>query len=599
LAQVCSSWVGGVTRESTHEVITMTVKNSAFLFIKPHAVTDQVKELVDAKLKEKGLRVVKRGTLKSEVIDKKKLIDNHYYAIASKATILKPNQLNVPADKFKGQFGIDWQEALDSGKVFNAMDGCAFLGVDAEKLDTLWGETKKAGKLIKFGGGFYCAEVEHDGKKAYIFNGFFMSMRSAYVEPGKSIFYYVVEWDAAKLSWKDFRSNVCGPTDPSEAPADSLRGAVFAKWEELGLTEKPNTGLNAIHASASPFEALAERMNWLNFKLDQDRFGSAMLAAGLPPRTIREWGRDPQVELGEGKKGSLFDALEDIDADECISKAADLWTINRPRPTGRVSGVEYDFTNVFAQILGKKMPCFKVYESTSVLAFLDLFPVCPGHTVVIPKALGFPTFMDMPADKAGDLTKELPKIAKAVKEATGADAVNILQNSGADAGQTVFHPHFHIIPRKAGDKVVAAPKPGAALTADAAKDVLAKVDAALHPLKKPKFGKVAGLKPDSSGVNLQVCVTSDETAAETKMGKGFDVTVGDASASVVVFLSESQKGALTKGKTYVLRNAGCKMVAGHIRLIVDKWGKIEPSEDTVEASGAKNVSDTEYELKKK
>ena len=59
----------------------------------------------------------------------------HYYAIASKATILKPAALNVPADKFEGQFGIGWQTALDSGKVFNAMDACEKLGLDADQMD--------------------------------------------------------------------------------------------------------------------------------------------------------------------------------------------------------------------------------------------------------------------------------------------------------------------------------------------------------------------------------------------------------------------------------------------------------------------------------
>jgi len=111
------------------------LKNSAFVFIKPHAVTEEVKKLVKEGLEAKGLKILKEGSIKGEKIDEKKLIDQHYYAIASKATILKPDQLNVPADKFKGKFGLEWKDALASGKVFNAMDGCAKLGIDADGLD--------------------------------------------------------------------------------------------------------------------------------------------------------------------------------------------------------------------------------------------------------------------------------------------------------------------------------------------------------------------------------------------------------------------------------------------------------------------------------
>merc|ERR1712137_79558 len=113
-------------------------RNAAFVFVKPHAVTPAVNDMVREGLKAKGLKILKEGDLTSEVIDKKKLIDQHYYAIASKATILKPKELNVPKDKFKGKFGLDWQAALDSGKVFNAMDGCEYFGIDAEAMDKEW-----------------------------------------------------------------------------------------------------------------------------------------------------------------------------------------------------------------------------------------------------------------------------------------------------------------------------------------------------------------------------------------------------------------------------------------------------------------------------
>merc|ERR1711881_770194 len=166
--------------------------NSAFVFIKPHAVTNKVKQLAKAGLQAKGIKILAEGSLSGKFIDEKKLIDQHYYAIASKATILKPHELNVPADKFEGQFGLTWQAALDSGKVYNAMDGCEKLGINADEMDAQWGICKKAKKLIKFGGGFYCGLIEMDGKESiYVFNGFFMSMRTKFTAPGLSIHYYL------------------------------------------------------------------------------------------------------------------------------------------------------------------------------------------------------------------------------------------------------------------------------------------------------------------------------------------------------------------------------------------------------------------------
>lgn len=231
-------------------------KNTAFVFIKPHAVTDQTKKLVSNGLQAKGLNIVTEGSLSAKQIDEGMLIDNHYYAIASKATILKPNQLNVPPEKFKKQFGMEWTDALSKGIVYNAKDACEVLGLDAAGLNKEWAKAKKADKLVKFGGGFYCGLIDTvPGKDpVYVFNGFFMSMRSAYVESGASIYYYVVEWDSTKLSWEDFRGSVLGPTDPADAPSDSLRGLIMQKWQSLGLKSQPN-GLRYL-IKAVPYECI-------------------------------------------------------------------------------------------------------------------------------------------------------------------------------------------------------------------------------------------------------------------------------------------------------------------------------------------------------
>ena len=78
----------------------------------------------------------------------------------------------------------------------------------------------------------------------FVINGFYMAMREKYTKPGTSIYYYLVEWDPAKLSWEDFRGKVLGATDPTTAADSSLRRAIYSDWKKLGLASEPNVGDN-------------------------------------------------------------------------------------------------------------------------------------------------------------------------------------------------------------------------------------------------------------------------------------------------------------------------------------------------------------------
>jgi len=298
-------------------------KNTAFVFVKPHAVTPACNKLVKDGLLAKGIKITGEGDITADVIDKKKLIDQHYYSIASKATILKPDQLNIPLDKFEKTFGVSWEEAKKDA--YNALDACEELGVDTAEMTELWDSCKNNNKLVKLGGGFYCGLVEKPGKKPiYVFNAFFMSLRNGFTAPGKSIHWYTVEWDPEKLSWADFRGNVLGPTDPKDGPDGSLRRRIYDDWRTLGLPGQPNVRDNGVHASASPFEALCERMNWLEVQCKHDSYCKQLVKAGVSEKTISDWSIDPQVKLESGKKGSIWDALEDTNAQPCLDKTKKL-----------------------------------------------------------------------------------------------------------------------------------------------------------------------------------------------------------------------------------------------------------------------------------
>ena len=101
---------------------------------------------------------------------------------------------------------------------------------------------------------------------------------------------------------------------------------------------------------------------------------------------------------------------------------------------------------IFCRIASGEIPCAKVYEDEYVLAFLDLAPVHPGHTLVIPK-MHYKDMLEVPAELGTAVFAAIQKVAAAVLEATGAQGFNVMQNNRLAAGQTVFHIHWHIIPR--------------------------------------------------------------------------------------------------------------------------------------------------------
>lgn len=105
---------------------------------------------------------------------------------------------------------------------------------------------------------------------------------------------------------------------------------------------------------------------------------------------------------------------------------------------------------VFAKILRKQLPAHVVYEDDDTLAFLDINPVQPGHTLVIPKKYARNIF-DIDEASLDAVMKTVRKVAKAVQTATGAAGVNITSNNEAAAGQVVFHFHVHIVPRFEND----------------------------------------------------------------------------------------------------------------------------------------------------
>jgi histidine triad (HIT) family protein len=101
---------------------------------------------------------------------------------------------------------------------------------------------------------------------------------------------------------------------------------------------------------------------------------------------------------------------------------------------------------LFDKILSGEIPSYKVYEDDHVFAFLDIGPLSAGHTLVIPKERKAQLHL-LSDEAAAAVGRALPRICRAVIQATGATAYNVLQNNGSEAHQVVMHVHFHIIPK--------------------------------------------------------------------------------------------------------------------------------------------------------
>jgi len=109
----------------------------------------------------------------------------------------------------------------------------------------------------------------------------------------------------------------------------------------------------------------------------------------------------------------------------------------------------YDTNNVFARILRGEIPSHKVFEDARTLAFMDVCPQADGHTLVIPKAAA-ESILDLAPDALAATILTTQRVAKAVRKAFDAPGILVAQLNGPAAGQSVFHIHFHVVPRHAG-----------------------------------------------------------------------------------------------------------------------------------------------------
>ena len=136
----------------------------------------------------------------------------------------------------------------------------------------------------------------------------------------------------------------------------------------------------------------------------------------------------------------------------------------------------YDKNNIFAKILGGEIPNVKVYEDAKTLAFMDVMPEAEGHVLVVPKEAA-ENVLELSADGMAAMMATTQRVAKAVDKALQPDGILLKQYNREAAGQSVFHVHFHIVPRR--DGVPMAPHGKVMVQAATLEPIAAKIRSAL------------------------------------------------------------------------------------------------------------------------
>lgn len=290
--------------------------NVAFVFVKPHACTQKTLELVPSFLEDKGLSILRSGSVQAEDIDKRGIIDAHYSAIAKVGMAQDIATLALgdsEANKFEKGYGKPLDEAMASGEVCSAVQALEILKVDAAKLL----ERCLAAGYEKLRSGLYCARLEGGPTgQLFVMNGFYSRMREKFTKPGVVVHWFLVSFTEATLPWKEFRGQVIGATNPADAGNGSLRARIRDDWQTLGLKEETNYQDNGVHASAGPLEALRERQVWLGDEPEADPFGRAIGEKCTAP--LSQLLESPVLELADGRTGPAFDLLEDTGTATCI-----------------------------------------------------------------------------------------------------------------------------------------------------------------------------------------------------------------------------------------------------------------------------------------
>ncbi len=273
--------------------------NTAFIYIKPHAISRAAISLVYNYFGSHNLSILKHGKVYLQNGEGLALFDRIYSEERSLAQDRKPESI-IMDEKMKTtfvfHFGEEWDECIASNSIFNASDVCSNFGISHSELLAAWLVSCSRGKHGLISEFMECCQIEiSNAKRAiYCINGHYMSARDEFAAQSITLPYFVLEWKSSEMSWDRFYEEVIGYYNPEKAKQSSLRGMLYQHWEELGLQSYPNSVMNLVHASKSSFNAIIEQLEFVKgAQISDCSFGQVMLQQNFSPEVILELARNP------------------------------------------------------------------------------------------------------------------------------------------------------------------------------------------------------------------------------------------------------------------------------------------------------------------
>lgn len=295
------------------------LKNRALIFIKPHAATPAAMAFVRQFLDGWKVSLSEPVRVTGTGIAAEKTIDKHYFAIAKTAVESAPAEYSLSDDakaRFASAYGIDWEEAIDKGRLLNAVQTQKQLGdISGIELNDLW----KQSRQVKLAPGLYAGDFSTvSDTKLFCINGFYPGQREVFTDESAEVILFEAEFDPGELDWERFRSTVIGATDPASAKEGSLRAQFLSDYQKLDMKEKPEMSRNGVHASAGPIEGLRERMVWLGVDPHTEPLVRELNRLGLDRSCVNRLLENERILLGD-KNDLVFDLTEDMNAAEAAS----------------------------------------------------------------------------------------------------------------------------------------------------------------------------------------------------------------------------------------------------------------------------------------
>ncbi len=295
-------------------------KNEFLFFVKPEITLAnskiQIQDIIDLVFKQienHKLKIQSVRVLSAEYLKEYDIIANHYGVINKIAKNALENISDSAQVEFEAQFGIKFSES-------DILGGFEFLNTydcfNTESLDYLWQNSEN----IKLAGGTYCEKINLDDKTVYLVNGFHPRQLAHFTNPGRSIIVFNLIGD---LNWSEARNDFVGSTNPVNAKDNSLRRLFLENKNSLGLAEV-SQGMNGVHLSAGPVEALVEQIRY-NSDFSQPSKIKAPLDFSFGKQLSKHFSKkqidlilsNPVVFI-DGTKISIFDLTEEKDSEEAV-----------------------------------------------------------------------------------------------------------------------------------------------------------------------------------------------------------------------------------------------------------------------------------------